>query len=522
MADTTLQDLMYGVGINDPATWTSQVKMKNHPYPWQFDTMKEAIATITQHDRFGDFSDAGTGKTFPMQFVSVVFASYGNKVVCVMPPILCEQFYETFTEFFIGIEKHLTIHILNQSPKKRDKLMKEWDTGGWPDILLMSYQMFKVYADRRRVFEKKKKVEGTPRPITVRTPNPYPDLLRQKGYSLLIADEAHALKDPGSQTHKRFWEYLEDTKGQYGLYLATGSPSGNTPEDAYGLIRLKTPEAYASKRMFDSDHVILDRNSKFRQVLGFKNFDLLNKNLYKNARRVSNEVFRTVKEPQVIEVRVALEPAHKSLYDQVVQQRLLELPDGETLNAINDNKMRQIAKQLISSPQQYTDKKIHNSLLDTMDQTLEGIDTSKSKVIIFAYYKLTVETLAKHYAALNPAVINGSSDTSKGREKFLRDDSCKLAIINWQSGGVGLNLQESCHYLLFAETPTVPKDCWQAIARVDRNGQKNQVIAYFFRVIKTIAGKHIKTLIKKDAVNNQVVRDKRALLGELMGENNSV
>ena len=79
----TLQDLMYGVGITDPATWTSQVKMKNHPYPWQFDTMKEAISTITQHDRFGDFSDAGTGKTFPMQFVSVVFASYGNKVVCV-------------------------------------------------------------------------------------------------------------------------------------------------------------------------------------------------------------------------------------------------------------------------------------------------------------------------------------------------------------------------------------------------------------------------------------------------------
>lgn len=511
----TLRDLMMGIGISDAPQWAAQVELGYEPFPWQFSTMKEMF----HHERFADFSDAGTGKTYPMQMAAVTYAFYGNKVVIVMPPTLCEQFDETFEDFFRGLRSHLKIHLLNDKPAKRDKLMQQWWKEGWPDILMMSYQMFKVYADQRFEFKKKVKVEGRPRPMVVREPNPYPNWLKKAGYNVLICDEAHALKNPGSDVHEKVWEYVTDTQGQYILYLATGSPSGNTPEDTYGLIRLKNPEIYHSKRHFDRCHVILSDETKFRQVLGFKNLDDLHVELYKNAVRVTSDVTRTVPEPQIVEVKVKLDPTHLKVYKQIIKERMLEIPDGR-IDATNDSKMRQLAKQLISVPELYLEKKAPiNMLRKQMDLVIEGINPAEKKIIIFAYYKATVAALAEHYKQLNPAVINGaSSNKDAERKKFLNDPTCRVIVVNWQSGGVGLNLQSASHYILFAEIPTVPKDCWQAIARADRSGQTDRVIAYFFRVMKTISGGHVRTLLSKDEVNNQVVRDKRSLLKDLIDE----
>jgi SNF2 family DNA or RNA helicase len=511
----TLRDLMYGVGITDAPEWAAQVKMGHAPFPWQFNTMRQMF----HFERFADFSDAGTGKTFPMQMAATTYAFYGNKVLIIMPPTLCEQFDETFEEFFVGLRKHLKIHLLNEKPAAREKLMRDWWANGWPDILMMSYQMFKTYSDQRREFRKRVKVEGRPRPMVVKTPNPYPNWLKKAGYNVIICDEAHALKNPGSDVHEKVWEYVTDTKGEYILYLATGSPSGNTPECTYGLIRLKTPEIYPTKRSFDRKHVILSDETKYRQVLGFKDLDTLHEILYRNSVRVSNEITRTSPEPQIVEVKVKLDPAHYKLYNQVIKERALELPEGR-IDATNDSKMRQLAKQLISVPEQYIEKSPPiNMLRKQMDTVIEGINPAEKKIIIFAYYKATVSALAKHYQHLNPAVINGaSSNKDAERKKFLNDPSCRAIVVNWQAGGVGLNLQSASHYILFAEIPTVPKDCWQAIARADRAGQKHRVICYFFRVMKTISGGHIRTLLKKDAVNNQVVKDTKALLAELLGE----
>lgn len=508
----SLTTLLQDVGVTTGVSWMDTVQMKHQPKDWQLPTMKGYWNT----ERFGDFSDPGTGKTFPMQLHAVTFAALGNKAVMVMPPTLCNQFHDELLDFFIGIENHLTIHVFNEKKAKREALIAKWQVSGWPDILIMSYNAFREYADPRRVITRSVKVADRPRPMKVKNKNPYPDLLKRAGYACLYADEAHALKNPGSQIHKAFWQYVGESEGEYSLYLATGSPSGNTPEDTYGIIRLKTPQIYVSKRAFDRQHLIMDENEQFATIIGYNDLDTLHKNLFINSIRVSSEVFRTTAEPQIIEVKVKLDPAHKRLYDQVVKERYLELPEG-IIDITSDNKMRQVAKQVIAVPEMYTDKKITNNLRAAVSNITDTIDLSTRKVVIFANYKVTVAGLAKQYAAYNPAVINGaSSDKNAQRLKFLNDDTCRVAVINWMSGGTGLNLQSVCHYLIFVEIPTVPKDAWQAIARADRTGQTSQVITYFLRVMRTISGGHIKTLLKKDAINNQVVKDKKNLLEDLM------
>ena len=137
-------------------------------------------------------------------------------------------------------------------------------------------------------------------------------------------------------------------------------------------------------------------------------------------------------------------------------------------------------------------------------------------MIIFAYYKRAIDFLAKRYAQWAPAVVYGESASGRNEvERFKKDPNCRLAIINWKSGGAGLNLQVASH-ILFYECPTSPGDAKQAIARADRKGQQNIVNVYFFRVMSTLLDRNFKNLLKNEQSNNRVLRDRKDLLHELL------
>lgn len=515
MSSYTLRDYTVAANVTNCPDWFAELPLKYAPHPHQVNALKFAF----KFERVGDFSDAGTGKTFPMQAYAVVMAGYGNKVVVVMPPKLIGQFSETFEEFFVGVGKRVSIAHLRLSKGKRDKTIQKWtESGEWPDILIMSYNAFKYYASTTRQITKKERIVGRPRPLIHKLPNPAYKLLQKAGYNVLIADEAQALKNPSSGNHKAFWEYVGETKGEVCLYLATGSPIPRELEDAYGCIRLLTPEVYPTKWAFDRQHVERDPDCMYRTVIGYKNHDLLNENLYRQAHRTTKQqAYPDLADPIVTSIKVTLSRPHQALYEQVVKQRFLELPSGEYVSANNDSKMRALAKQVVSCPESFSDKPVVNELRETMDAVMDSIDPSKNKVIIFSYFKETVASLAKHYAQWNPAVINGATtDSEVERHRFLQDDSCRVLIMNWASGGVGLNLQIS-KYILFAETPTVPMEAYQAIARSHRGGQLGQVSVWFFRVMRTICARQMPKLLNRDVENNLVVRDRHNLLSDLMG-----
>lgn len=507
-----LSHFMQAAGVTNCPLWMHGIPMKYRPFDHQLDSLREMLS----HERFGEYSDAGTGKTLPMQGYATLYAALGNRAVVVMPPSLIEQFLETFHEFFVGIENHIKIAKLKGTPKQREKLIAVWDSEGWPDVLVMSYQMFLKHSPPRKKVKSKERVDGRLR-VVART-NPMYRFLQNRGYNALIADEAHALKNPGTETHKAFWHYVGDGEGEHALVLATGSPIGNTPIDAYGLIRLVTPEAYRTKGAFERDYVIFNPNSDFREILGYQNLEKMHEVLYKQARRVTKqEVFKDLQEPLVAQVPVQLSPKHKKLYQSLLKERVLLLQD-KLIDATQETALRMAALRLLSCPEHYSDEPIDNELRRSIDAIVEGIDPSQHKIIMFSYFKETVAALSQHYAHLNPAVINGASgDKDPQRLKFLNDPSCRMIIVNWLSGGVGLNLQISSH-VVFAEAPTVPKDAHQAIARAHRSGQKEVVNVYFFKVPGTLAAKNIKKLLSKEVENNEVVRDKHKLLAELLGD----
>lgn len=516
----TLHDYFTAAGITDTPQWFSAIELRRPPWEHQIEDLK----FIFRFERFGLFNDAGVGKTLPMQAALIYYAcGCGNKGVVCMPPSLIGQFMESLFDpeeaYFKNLKEFVTIKALSGTKKKKDDMRRRWDvTNNWPEIVVMSYNAFSdmqpLKATKDTVVKGKfgDWVRKGVQPLRLHP-------LNKLGYNVLFFDESQALKNPSSGISKKVWKYVANTKGQYVLGLFTGSPIPNTLEDAYGTLKLLTPDVYPTMKAFQKQHCVYTvGNDGFKQLIGYSDREALYRNLYAQGRRVTKQEGLKDLPPMIPEaIPVEISPTHRHWYRKLMTERVLDLPDG-FIDATQQQKLRQVAMQMVSMPERFIPKSVVNEVFIAFDTKVQSIDPHQNKIIMFSYYKETVKFLVEKYAHLNPAVINGASgNKDAARIKFREDDTCRVAIINWISGGAGLNFQVA-PFILFYETPSVPSQAMQAIARSWRGGQDVPVNVTFFKVLGTIAAKSLKQLLRKDYDVNTVVRDKHKMLHELLGE----
>lgn len=457
-----------------------------------------------RYNRFGLYDDPGVGKTVISQAYAIYRVWEGNKCLVLMPPVLLYQFLDSFTETYPGIQNHLTFHVFDQDPLERESLELEWGEDNWPDILCMTPQLFFKYYS---------KLKGM--------------------YSVLIADEVHKyLTSAEAGTYKRIQHFLGGWNDTAAL-LMTGTPLGNLLTQAYGLTKLTYPAAYFDYQQFERQHCVFTnvqlkepkvmKNGKtqtsIRKLTGYKNVAKLEENLYKHARRVIKEDVLSLKEPAIEVVPIRLYPEHQRLYETLAKQRILEMGNDEIFTALQDQALRQAILQLISSPHKYApeDAKIRNAALEALDDLIEEKGDSE-KVIVFANYLETAETLEKHLKKLNPAILNGSiSNKEKEKQKFLNDPTCKVLIAHPNSAGVGLNLQSVCNYVIFFEPCSTPGDFKQAFERTYRGGQLNKVVVKILKVLHTGSAKSIDNMFRKASDIQMVNRDRVSMLNYIAG-----
>ena len=490
------------------------IPMPHEPFPHQIPALKKML----EYDRVGLFDDAGTGKTLPLQAYAALFALLGNKVIVCMPPALLGQFAETYAEFFAGIDAYLHIATFRGTVKQRDKMTEEWNRcNTWPDVLLMTYQMFSSFHHLKTKKDKTVRRKNMPSYIKKGVTRDAKHRLLDKGYNVLVLDESQAVKTISSAITKKVNRYINHD--DCNLVLSTGSPLGNTPEDCYAPIKMLTPWIYATKAAFERKHIIRNIHSPFKEIEEFINLDVLHINMFKQARRVTKEeVTKDLPEKLVSAIPVELSAAHKKLYRSLLTARILEF-DGQVLDATNASKLRMTALQLISNPLNYMDagSTIDNNLFEACDQLIDSIDPKQHKIIIFSNFKATVAALKERYSEYNPATINSDTkDPNAERIRFTSDDSCRIIILNYIAGGVGLNLQIASYIIMFEPTG-VPSQWHQAVARAHRAGQlADYVNVYLLDALHTYASRIIKNLIEKDEVANEVIRDPNKLLRELL------
>jgi SNF2 family DNA or RNA helicase len=497
----SFEELMLQSGIPEAQNipWAGQLKLPDHivPFPHQISGTNLLCGDF---ERCALYDQTGTGKTLPIQSAALYRVGSGHKVVGLMPPSLLTQFYCSFHDTFIGLSEFVKVEIFKGTTGQRKKMVERWDQTGLPDILLMTYGLFRGSG----------KFPGASA------------MLKSFGYNLLICDEAQALRTSSSAIHKKVYNYVggkKDDAGKFGLILSTGTPSHTHLEQNYGLIRLVTPRAYGSKSEYERLHVIRNHGSPFKEITGYDNYDVMTMNLYARARRVEKkDVAKDMPDKLHTIIPVTLSTAHMNLYNQLLNERMLEL-DGKFIDAVQDQALRQIALRLVSCPQDFSDSKITNEMEASLLGWLDTIDLQRTKVLVFIHFNDTASRLMELLAEYRPALINGMvTNKDKPIHRFLHEETCRIMIAHPLSAGAGLNLQSVCSDVMFYECPDSPGDLVQAEDRVHRiTGTKDTVNVYFLSAENTWAAKKIRQVYVKDEIINRVVGDKVALLHDLFG-----
>jgi len=505
----TLDEYLLQAGIDHSIRWADRISVyadpddhAANPYPHQLSGLNLAFA----YNRVGIYDETGAGKTLPIQAYAIARAGQGHRVVALMPPILIDQFYESIHASFVPLEKYVKVGILRGTPEQRKKLVAQYDKLGWPDILLMTYNMFLG-----------KKVEQEFDGHKVKLSDGYSSLLKKRYYNVLIADEAQILRNSESNIHKTVYKWIggKDTD-EAGLVLSTGTMAHTHLHQAYGMIRLVTPDAYSGRTEFERLHVQWDEYSEYDKVVSYSNYDILTANLYAQARRVTKaEVREDMPEKINTIIPVQLDEPHKALYKKLLKERLLILEE-EFIDATHDSALRQLALRLISNPNSYSDKKIRNALDDALYQIIDTVGIDATKLLVFIHFNETADRLADMLKKYNPVVLNGQTkNRTKAKEKFLYDESCRIAICHPKSAGAGLNFQKVSSDSVFYECPDSPGDIGQAGDRTHRLNSTVPTNNYFLSPGGTWAAKKIRQVVKKDREINAVVQDKKALLEDL-------
>lgn len=437
--------------------------IKNAPEDWTIDLTPrtdqlEALAALLSWKRSADYSEVGTGKSLVSYLYIITKLLDGKKVLVIMPPPLIGQYLENFKM----VKGHnYSIGVLHKVKGKRHDIMDDWDTQGWPDVLAMSYQLYVKYASSCQQ------------------------------YSVVVADEAHALSNVATKAYQK--AFIHTYSWNADLLLMTATPCTTELKSAYGQIRLRNMQAYTSIDQFERKHCIFAANEiasgkKIKTIVAYHDIAGIQEHLMAQAVRRRAKDVLSLKELNIFNHSVYLSRDHEQLYQRLLNEWMLELGE-EVIVAKNQQALRQLALQTITNPARFSEEAIDDEPLANLLAVMGSIDTSKTKVLVFCNFRDTVRKLDRELAHLNPALIYGDSNVPKNVEKLLTDDTCRVGILNFQSGGSGFNLQSVAHHIIVYEAIGSPGMIQQAIGRVHRGGQEHPVLVWIFRYAMTMSTK---------------------------------
>lgn len=305
------------------------------------------------------------------------------------------------------------------------------------------------------------------------------------------------------------------------LQLLTGTPT-NKVIDAFAYIKLLTPSVYRSLAHFENVHV--EERNFFKQPIKFCELDMVKQNLaLQSISRTKKELHGYSLVPLFPDTSYELSPAHKRLYDKLVDEQLLIFDDGSKIDATSVQKLRHALQQVVVNFDHFSNDATNRSVAyDLIDHTVEETQCAtvgKSKLIIWTKYKRTSRSVLAYCNSLKIPTVAAYSeaDSEKSINDFMLQDACRILVAQYQSAGAGLNPQHVCSEALYLELDTVPLYMRQSIGRLDRVGQKDVPVMRFAVAKGTVQEGLYRDLLRNDDTVQAIEPSKKSIREMLLG-----
>ena len=324
-------------------------------------------------------------------------------------------------------------------------------------------------------------------------------------YDTVVVDELSSFKNYQAKRFRALMKVRPTVKRIIGL---TGTPSSNGLMDLWAEFRLLDMGARLGRFI---SHYRLDyfqpdkRNGQV--IFSYKPLPGAEQRIYDKISDITISMRSTdlLKMPELVssEYAVRLSDEERERYDDLKQDLVLQLPDGE-ITAANaaalTGKLCQMANGAI-----YTDDggtiNLHDQKLDALEDIIEA---AGGKPLLVAYW--FKHDLARITERLHKLHVPFSKLDSADSIRRWNNGELPVALIHPASAGHGLNLQSGGSCIIWFGLTWSLELYQQTNARLWRQGQSAETVVVQHIVTKgTIDERILKVLSKKDSTQSALI-----------------
>lgn len=439
-------------GVEEVTQLNELIRFRNNlPSPITKDYDWKGLYTPFSHQRITSeflsinkkafcFNEAGTGKTSSVLWSADYLMELGliKRVLIICPLSIM---YSAWQGDVFNTCMHRTSAVCHGTATKRKKIVE-----GEYEFVIINYDGVGVIASE----------------------------IKSANFDLIVVDECNAYKSTSTTRWKTLKKIItSDTR----LWMLTGTPASQSPEDAYGLAKLVCPERVPKFKNAWRDKV-MHQVSRFRWIPRPNSKQDVFKALQPAIRFAKDECLDL---PDVMyQTRfIPLTAQATKYYKELKNQMLIEM-SGESITAVNAaaglNKLLQISGGAV-----YTDDKkiMEFDVAPRLNVLMETIEETEHKIIIFVPYRHTITMVSEYLTAnkISNEVINGDVTATKRADvinRFQTSDEPRVLVIQPQSASHGVTLTRANVVVFWSPVMSV-EVYLQCIARMDRVGQKNKM-----------------------------------------------
>lgn len=440
---------------------------RRYKWPGKFKPMAHQIETasfLTLNKKAFVFSEPGTGKTLSALWAADYLMTRGDVRRCL---ILCP----------LSIMQSAWLNDLNNSIIHRSAIIAHhYQAARRIEMVQQNYEFVIANYDGLNLIADEINNDGR--------------------FDLVIVDEANAYK---TMTTKR-WKALKSiVKSNTHLWMMTGTPASQSPEDAYGLARLVNPDG-VPKFFTGWRDKVMNKVTQFKWVAKASAAADVHAALQPAIRFTKEQCLDL---PPVITMSrdVPLTPQQAKYYN-LLKERMMVQAAGETITAINA--AAGVSKLLqISCGAAYADggEVIEFDSAPRLSVLEEILNETSRKVIIFALFRSTIDTIHTYLTKKNVATecIHGGIPPNKRADtirRFQNEPDPRVLVMQPQASAHGITLTAADTVVFYGPLMSVEQYI-QCIARADRKGQNSDKVTVIHIQGSPIEKKRFKDLENK-------------------------
>lgn len=417
--------------------------MRDYNWPGMYSPMdhqKETAAFLSAHRRSFCFNEQGCGKTASVIWAADYLMTVGlvKKVLVVSPLSIM---HSAWIQDLFTVAMHRTAAVAHGTRQKRLSVIR-----GEFDFTIINYDGITTVKDE----------------------------LAAQQYDLVVCDECTYVKN--SKTTR--WKSLNSVIPPRAMvWMLTGTPAAQSPEDAYGIAKMLNPKLVPQYAGTWRD-MVMTKVSQFRWVPKSNAKDTVSRALRPAIRFTKSQCLDLP--PVTYQLReIEMTRQQKRYYEQLKKKLIIEAA-GEQVTAANAaiviNKLLQLSAGCVYADNGET---IEFDASSRLKEVVDAVEAASHKTIVFVPFRHAIEVVAERLRkeGFSVGIINGGVSLKARTQifkSFQESPDPHVLVVQPQSASHGVTLTAANTIVWYG--PVASVETWlQANERINRPSQLNKM-----------------------------------------------